>query len=101
MLIANLDVHLRIRLEVAIPPRVAVASTEGCGQYDATAVAQIERRRGPWLAGLATFRGNQGRREPQQPGAEPAVGAAIHPDVCAGEVFQQQRQELGITNPAL
>ena len=36
-----------------------------------------------------------------QPGAEPAVGAAIHPDVGAGEVLQQQCQESGVSNPAL
>ena len=53
------------------------------------------------LVATSPLRRHQGRREPQQPGAEPTIGAAIDPNVGAGEVFQQQCQELGVPNPAL
>ena len=79
------------------PPGTGLTQT---GYDQANTVAQIQRGSGPRLTRPASGGGQQSSREPQQFGAEPAIGTPVDPDMCAGKVFEQHSEEPRIADPS-
>jgi hypothetical protein len=78
---------------------VFVAPTERRRQDHPITVAQVQGRGGLWLVRLASGRGQQCRREPQQFRADSAFGSAVYPNMDTRKIFEQQRHRSGIANP--
>ena len=89
----GLDLHgdFGIGLQVEVPQRVFVAADAGGAQNDAVALAQVEQRAHPALAGSASGGGQQRDGTLLHRAAEFSVGAPVDPRIGASQPLQEKR----------